>query len=121
MAAQPLLRPALDDDQLDRVLRALADRTRRAILVRLSQGEATIGQLAEPFDMSLPAVSKHVRALERAGLIQRTIEGRTHHCRLDPRTLDETMAWLTLHRSFWNETLDSLADYVEGRASERSS
>jgi DNA-binding transcriptional ArsR family regulator len=98
---------------LDAVFGALADPTRRAILVRLARGPATIGELAEPFAMTLPAVSKHLRVLERAGLLRREREGWYHHCRLEAAPLDAALAFITRYRSFWQSTLDSLAEYVE--------
>jgi DNA-binding transcriptional ArsR family regulator len=104
--------PQGDDDQLDRVFRALADRTRRAILRRLSTGSATITELAAPFGMSLPGVSKHLTVLEHAGLVVRTVEGRVRRCSLQPGPLREADSWLVEYRSFWESALDSLADYV---------
>jgi DNA-binding transcriptional ArsR family regulator len=105
--------PALDDDHLDRVLGALADRTRRAMLERLALGPAIVSELAEPFAMSLPAVSKHVKVLERAGLIDRVVEGRTHVCTMRPQAYGDVEAWLRFYRTFWEGTLDSLADFAE--------
>lgn len=101
------------DDALDRVFRALGDRTRRSILKRLASGPAKITELAEPFDMSLPAVSKHVRVLERAGLIERTIDGRVHECALSAEPMRDVAEWVARYRAFWEGTLDSLAAYVE--------
>ena len=101
------------ETQLDLVFRALGDRTRRAQLARLKKGPARVTELAEPFDMSLPAISKHLKVLESAGLIRRDIEGRVHHCSLRPETLKEASQWLTEYRSFWEGTLDALAAYVE--------
>lgn len=100
--------------QLDLVFRALGDRTRRALLARLAQAPAMVTELAEPFALSLPAVSRHIRVLERAQLIRRTVDGRVHHCALRPdplRTVDE---WLRDYRQFWDANLESLARYVEG-------
>jgi DNA-binding transcriptional ArsR family regulator len=103
--------PAAQQD-LDRVFRALGDQTRRKLLASLSQGPAMVTELAKPFDMSLPAVSKHLRVLEKAGLVRRTINGRVHSCRLDAGPLQGIGAWLTQYERFWLETLDSLGDYV---------
>lgn len=103
------------DDRLDGVFRALADRTRRALLARLERSPASITELAEPFAMSLPAVSKHVRVLESAGLVTREVDGRVHRCSFDPAPLREADAWLAHYRGFWGETLDALADFVEAR------
>ena len=101
------------DSTLDLVFAALADRTRRAILERLTQGSATVTELARPFDMSLPAISKHLHTLEKAGLITRAKEGRIHHLRLAPDRLHEVSAWLDHYRRFWEQNLDSLADYLD--------
>jgi DNA-binding transcriptional ArsR family regulator len=101
------------DERLDAVFGALADPTRRALLVTLARSPASIGELAEPFDMSLPAVSKHIRVLERAGLVRRAVEGRVHHCSFDPRPLREADRWISSNEQFWGHQLDSLASYVE--------
>src|SRR5688500_9326185 len=102
------------DDRLDLVFRALADRTRRRLLARLARVPAKITDLAAPFDMSLPAVSKHLRVLERARLVRRTIDGRVHLCAIDPRPLARAERWLAERRSFWESTLEALARHVEG-------
>ena len=93
---------------LDRTLVALADATRRAILQRLSRGEARVTELAEPFSLSLNSVSKHIRILERAGLVRRRIAGRDHYLSLDPKPLDEAAAWMAKTRAFWTTRLDRL-------------
>ncbi len=95
-------------DALSAVFRALGDPTRREMVHRLSSGERTVGELAEPFRMSLAAASKHVKVLERAGLIQRTVHGRTHRCRLDPRGLSEAQQWLAFYQRFRTERFDTL-------------
>ncbi len=97
---------------LDRTFSALSDSTRRAILARLARGEATISELASPFEMSLPAISKHVRVLESAGLLTRRKRGREHHCRLSPGALRGAAEWLAFYRQFWELRLDDLADYL---------
>ena len=97
-----------DPDVLSRVFRALGDPTRREMLRRLSRREQTVSELAEPFRMSLAGASKHVKVLERAGLVKRTVSGRTHHCRLDARRLAEADAWLRRYERFWREGLDTL-------------
>jgi DNA-binding transcriptional ArsR family regulator len=107
-----------EEEQLDRIFRALADQTRRAMLARLAEGGASVTQLAEPFEMSLPAVSKHLKVLEEAGLVGRSIEGRVHHCTLEPEALREASEWIDTYRQFWDETLESLARYVEGTRDE---
>jgi DNA-binding transcriptional ArsR family regulator len=94
--------------QLDDTLIALADETRRAILKRLASGEARVTEVAAPFDISLNSVSKHIRLLERAGLVRRRVEGRDHFLSLDPKPFDELSAWMTRTREFWNARLDSL-------------
>ena len=110
------------DSTLDLVFGALADRTRRAILERLTQGSATVTELAEPFAMSLPAISKHLSTLEKAGLVTRAKEGRIHHLSLAPDRLQEVSAWLDHYRQFWDQNLDRLADFLgtpaEGNATE---
>ncbi len=106
----------VDDAALDAVFSALSDRTRRQILARLSDGAATVGELAAPFSMSLPAVSKHIRILEDAGLLRRERDGWYHHCRLQGQPLEAARAFIDRYRSFWGETLDALARYVEAEA-----
>jgi DNA-binding transcriptional ArsR family regulator len=101
------------DDRLDLVFRALADPTRRALLSSLAQGPAKVTDLAEPFKMSLPAVSKHLKVLERAGLLVRAVDGRVHRCSLSAEPLWEVEQWLSSYRPFWEQTLDALARYVE--------
>lgn len=94
--------------RLDAVFHALGDATRRRMLRDLTAGERTVGQLAEPFAMSLAAASKHVKALERAGLIRREVRGRTHLCRLDPGPLARAHEWLGFYERFWTGRLDAL-------------
>lgn len=103
-----------DDELLDRVFAALADPTRRAILRRLSLGEATVGELADPFAVSRPAISKHLNVLERAGLVHRQADGRVNRCRLDAAPLKDVSAWVDRYRRYWEGSLDALADYLEG-------
>ncbi len=97
----------------DAAFLALADPTRRAIVERLAKGEATVSQLAAPFDMALPSVSKHLRVLERAGLMTQERVGRTRVCRLNRAPLDELAAWLGRYTDFWNDRLDALAAHLE--------
>jgi DNA-binding transcriptional ArsR family regulator len=101
--------------RLDRTFGALADPTRRAILGRLTTGETTLGQLARPFRVSRPAISKHVLVLERAGLVRRSREGRNTRCRLDAAAMREAAEWMETYRSFWADRLEALARYVERR------
>jgi DNA-binding transcriptional ArsR family regulator len=94
--------------QLDSVFHALGDATRRHMLNELAQGERTVGQLAQPFAISLAAASKHIKALEGAGLIRREVRGRTHFCRLEPGPLASAHAWLRFYEHFWTGRLDVL-------------
>lgn len=98
---------------LDLTFSALSDPTRRAIISQLAQGEVSIMELARPFDISLPAVSKHVRVLENAGLLVRKKMGRVHYCRLNPRPLRDAAQWLVFYQRFWDAKLDALADFLE--------
>ncbi|MCO5069677.1 MAG: metalloregulator ArsR/SmtB family transcription factor [Rhizobiaceae bacterium] len=98
----------LQTAQLDTVFHALGDATRRKMLRELVKGEKTVGQLAEPFSMSLAAASKHIKALEGAGLIRREVRGRTHMCRLEPGPLASAHEWLGFYERFWNQRLDIL-------------
>ena len=99
---------------LDRTFHALGDGTRRAMLAMLARrGALTAGELGAPFDISQPTASKHLRVLERAGLLSRQIEGRTHRFRLDPKRLDEAQDWISRHQEFWEGTLERLADLLE--------
>ncbi|HJQ57771.1 MAG TPA: metalloregulator ArsR/SmtB family transcription factor [Vineibacter sp.] len=98
----------LQTSQLDSVFHALGDATRRRMLHELANGERTVGELAEPFAMSLAAASKHIKALENAGLIRREVRGRTHHCRLAPGPLASAHQWLSFYQRFWSERLDVL-------------
>jgi len=100
------------NQQLDRLFFALSDGTRRGILARLAQGSTTIGELAAPFDMSKPAISKHMKVLENAGLIQRTITGRQHQCTLTTAGLKTAEDWLNFHREFWESRFDALSDLL---------
>ena len=100
-------------DQLDLTFAALADPTRRAILARLTEGEATVNELAAPFAVSLPAISRHLKVLERAGLITRGRDARRRPCRLRPEALDEVTRWTEHTRQAWDERLDRLAEYLK--------
>src|SRR5262249_50541429 len=93
---------------LDTIFHALGDATRRQMLRELAKGERTVGQLAEPFAISLAAASKHIKALEHAGLIRREVKGRTHFCRLDPGPLAGAHEWLSFYERFWTGRLDAL-------------
>lgn len=102
------------EDALSETFAALADPTRRAILARLSEGDtATVGDLAAPFAMSLPAVSKHLKVLEHANLIRRHRDGRVHRCGLNPEPMIDAAAWITHYQRFWTDRLEALARYLE--------
>ena len=96
------------EERLDATFAALADPTRRAILARLAAGDATVNQLAEPFAMTLPAVSKHLKVLERSGLITRSREAQFRRCHLEPAALDDAVAWIAESRRLWAERFDQL-------------
>lgn len=107
-------------DQLTTTFYALADPTRRAILARLASGECSVTELAEPFDISMPAVSKHLRVLERAGLIARGREAQWRPCRIDAKPLKEVAEWTERYRKFWEGKFDSLELYLhEMKAAEK--
>ena len=99
-------------DTLSATFAALADPTRRAILARLALGEAPVGELSKPFDISGPAISKHLKVLERAGLIARGREAQWRPCRIEARALKDVDNWLERYRSFWDERLDRLGEYL---------
>ena len=99
-------------DHLNATFAALADPTRRAILARLASGQCSVTELAEPFDMSMPAVSKHLKVLERAGLIARSREAQWRHCQLDAAPLREVSEWLEQYRDLWEARLDRLDAYL---------
>ena len=104
----------VSDDHLDRTFAALAHPIRRAILTRLArEGSAGVTDLAAPFDVSLMAVSKHLKVMEQAGLIEREKDGRVHRCTFAPGAISEANAWIEMHRTFWTQQLDALASYLE--------
>jgi DNA-binding transcriptional ArsR family regulator len=102
----------LDQHQLDAVFSALADPTRRAIIERLTRGEATVGTLARPLPMALPSVSKHIKVLANAGLVERRVTGREHWLRLTPQGFRSATDWLTHHQQFWAQSMDQLERLV---------
>jgi DNA-binding transcriptional ArsR family regulator len=102
----------MEADLLSKTFAALADPTRRAILARLALGELSVTELAEPFQMSLPAVSKHLKVLERAGLIRRGREAQWRPCQLDASPLKDVAEWVERYRRFWTESFDRLDDYL---------
>ena len=101
-----------EDDRLSQTFAALANSTRRAILARLAEGEATVNELAEPFDMSLPAVSKHIRVLERAGLITQGQKAQYRPCTIDVTPLQEISKWTEQYRHIWEASFDRIDDYI---------
>src|SRR6188768_1123072 len=103
----------MNDERLSATFAALADPTRRAILARLATGEATVSALAEPFDMSLPAISKHLKVLERAGLIARGRDAQFRPCRLEPAPLKEIVEWAERYRRLWSQRVDRLDAYLQ--------
>jgi DNA-binding transcriptional ArsR family regulator len=109
----------MTSDRLNSTFAALADPTRRAILARLASGEASVKQLAEPFQMSLPAVSKHLKVLERAGLIARGREAQWRPARLEADRLKEVADWVDHYRRFWTDSLDRLEQYLHKKKNER--
>jgi DNA-binding transcriptional ArsR family regulator len=102
----------MSPDHLTATFAALSDPTRRAILARLTSGETSVTELAEPFEISLPAVTKHLKVLERAGLIRRGREAQWRPCRLEPKPLREVSDWVEKYRQFWEQRLDRLEDYL---------
>jgi DNA-binding transcriptional ArsR family regulator len=101
-----------DDDRLSQTFAALANSTRRAILARLAEGEATVNELAEPFNMSLPAISKHIGVLERAGLITRGQKAQYRPCTIDVTPLKEISKWTEQYRHIWEASFDRMGDYI---------
>ena len=111
-----------DSEQLDAIFHALSDPTRRAMLRQLAEGEHSIGQLGAPFDISFQGASKHIRVLEDAGLVGRTVRGRTHVFRLQPERLAAVEEWIRFYERFWNNQFDNLEAFLkaEDEANERS-
>jgi DNA-binding transcriptional ArsR family regulator len=109
----------LTDPELDRAFTALADPTRRAILARLSAGEAGVLEVAAPFSISQPAVSKHLKVLEAAGLISRHRDAQRRLCRLEPRRLAQISEWVGNYRQFWEDSFERLDDYLDNLQQER--
>src|SRR5262245_40956966 len=105
---------ARKDERLNAVFHALADTTRRRIVAELARGPSSVGDLAAPFSISLAAISKHIDVLEDAGVVARAREGRFQRCHLEPHALDEASSFIEYYRSFWTDTLDGLAEHLEG-------
>ena len=105
--------PALTDQELDATFSALADSTRRAILARLAQGEASVNELAEPFDLTLQAVSKHIKVLEHSGLVSRRREAQSRPCRLETESLESAIEWIDRRRQEWDDRFDALDRHLK--------
>ncbi len=103
----------MSPDRLDAAFSALADPTRRAILARLALGETTVNELAEPFDISLPGISKHLKVLEHAGLISRSRDAQRRPCKIEPAALKEVSDWVEVYRQLWEQRFDRLDDYLK--------
>lgn len=103
----------LDEDRLSETFAALANSTRRAILARLAHGEANVNELAEPFDMTLPAISKHIKVLERAGLVARSQHAQYRPCSIDAAPLAQVCSWAEQYRSIWEDRFDRMDTYIE--------
>lgn len=103
----------MQPDPLTSAFSALADPTRRAMLARLALGEATVNELAEPFDLSLPAISKHLKVLESAGFVARSRNAQFRPCRLDPAPLKDVAGWIDRYRRFWDDSFDQLDNYLK--------
>ena len=108
-----------DDDRLDETFAALANTTRRAILAHLARGEANVNEIAEPFHMTLPAISKHLKVLERAGLIVRSQRAQYRPCSLDPAPLAEVSSWAEQYRPIWEARFDRMDNYMQQLQSQR--
>jgi DNA-binding transcriptional ArsR family regulator len=109
----------IDEEQLSETFAALASSTRRAILARLAEGSATVNELAEPFQMTLPAISKHIKVLERAGLVVRGRHAQYRPCALDPAPLEQVSTWADQYRPVWEARFDRMDDYLEQLRSRR--
>lgn len=110
----------MQTDHLSTTFAALADPTRRAILARLAEGEASVNEIAEPFEISLPAVSRHLKVLEGAGLISRSRDAQWRPCRLEPEALRSVDSWLDFYRRFWGESFDKMDAYIDELKQKRS-
>lgn len=101
-----------NEQQLSQIFSALSDPTRRSMLLRLAKEEMSVADLSKPFDMTKSAITKHLKVLENAGLLGRTVEGRVHRCRLEPKPLAAVSEWITFYEKFWNNKLDALDSYL---------
>ncbi len=111
----------MNNENLDRIFAALSDPTRRGMLAQLASGEANVGTLAERYDISQPAVSKHLRVLERAGLVSRTRQGRESIVRVDPRPIEQASTWIGRYARFWRLQFDAVGSYLEAQKTRGSS
>lgn len=102
-----------NEEQLDLIFHALADQTRRRILRMVAEKECTVSEMAEPFNVSLNAISKHIKVLEKAGLIDRTVDGRIHRCKMDARPLDQATALIAHYQKFWEDRFDQIEKYLK--------
>ncbi len=102
-----------EEQQLNQIFSALSDPTRRAMLTRLGTEEMSVAELSKPFDMTKSAITKHVKVLEKTGLLKRTIDGRVHYCRLDAKPLKQVSEWMRFYQKFWDEKFDALDQYLE--------
>ena len=102
-----------NEEKLSAIFAALSDRTRRGMLSRLARGPATVGELGEPFDITKGAVTKHVRVLERSGLLRRDVLGRVHRCELETEPLDQAQRWVAEVRAYWEARFDDIASYLD--------
>ena len=109
-----------EDAELNQIFSALSDPTRRAMLRRLSRQEMSVAELAEPFDMTKSAITKHVKVLEKSGLLKRSIEGRMHYCRLEPGPMAKASDWMKFYEAFWNEKLDRLDAFLATQKQDES-
>ena len=109
----------IDEDRLNETFAALANPTRRAILARLAEGEATVNELAEPFDLTLPAISKHIKVLEHAGLITRSRRAQFRPCRIDAAALAEVAGWAEQYRHIWDDRFERMDRYVQNMQNTR--
>jgi len=110
-----------NSQELNNIFGALSDPTRRAMLVRLSEEEISVAELAKPFSITKSAITKHLKVLENAGLLQRTIDGRIHYCRLNPKPLAEASDWISFYKKFWNQKLDGLDSFLSQSSNKDSS
>jgi DNA-binding transcriptional ArsR family regulator len=112
-STHPIMTTAVNEDRLSETFAVLANSTRRAILARLARGEATVNELAEPFDMTLPAISKHIKVLEQAGLVVRGHRAQYRPCAIDAEPLEEVATWAEQYRPVWEDRFDRMGVYLE--------